>query len=224
MTRTQKTCVEKIRELWQELLPAVDYEAWPGDVFLATMCVHVSEVIRKLIQGDVVGARHQFWKTQGSLLTSKTATEDPVVLHQSLHILDIGGFAWATAVYSRYGWVLEGYTKCFCDIVEVAKEIWDARQIFAPFLSDALLAAYKFIFSVQYTTPRRAFLYALRSPKFYTLTGPKFEDGFGIYSVVYGKKPIGHLLGPTAMAKLKDILRAYVGGRIGGLCVKKAGA
>jgi hypothetical protein len=120
--------------------------------------------------------------------------------------------------------VLEGYTRCFCDIVEVAKEIWDARQIFAPFLSDALLAAYKFIFNVQYTTPRRVFLYALRSPKFYTLTGPKFEDGFGIYSIVYGKKPIGHLLEGAAMAKLKDILRAYMGGRIGGTCVKNAGA
>jgi len=224
MTEEQRIYKEKIRELWQELLQAVDYEAWAGDVFLATMCFYVSGVIKKLIQGDVVGAQYQFWETQGLLLTSRTAREDSEVLHQSLYILDIGGFAWATAVYSRYGWVLEGYTKCFCDIVEVAKEIWDARQIFAPFLSDALLAAYKFIFNVQYTTPRRVFLYALRSPKFYTLTGPKFEDGFGIYSIVYGKKPIGHLLEGAAMAKLKDILRAYMGGRIGGSCVKKAGA
>ena len=224
MTEGQRICKEKIRELWQELLQAVDYEAWPGDVFLATMCVHVSGVIRKLIQGDVVGAQHQFWETQGLLVTSKTAAEDPEVLRQSLYILDIGGFAWATAVYFRYGWVLEGYTKCFCDIVEVAKEIWDARQIFAPLFSDALLAAYEFMFNVKYTTPMRAFFYALRSPKFYTLRGPKFEDGFGIYSIVYGKKPIGHLLEPAAMAKLKDIFRAYVGGRIGGSCVKKAGA
>jgi len=224
MTRTQKTCVEKIRALWQELLPAVDYEAWTGDVFLATMCVHVSAVIRKLIQGNVVGAQHQFWKTQHLLVTSKTAAEEPEILHQSLYILDIGGFAWATAVYSRYGWALEGYTKCFCDIVQVAKEIWAARQIFAPFLSDALLAAHEFMFNVKYTTPRRAFLYALRSPKFYTLGGPRFDDGFGIYSIVYGKKPIGHLLEPAAMAKLKDIFRAYVGGRIGGSCVKKSGA
>jgi hypothetical protein len=133
-----------------------------------------------------------------------------------LYILDIGGFAWATAVYSRYGWVLEGYTKCFCDIVEVAKEIWDARQIFAPLFSDALLAAHEFMFNVKYTTPMRAFFYALRSPKFYTLRGPKFEDGFGIYSIVYGKKPIGHLLEPAAMAKLKDIFRAYVRERKGG--------
>ena len=216
MTETQKTCVEKIRELWQELLPAVDYEAWSDNLFLATMCIRISNVIRLLIQGKVAGAQMELWKTQHLLVTSKTAAEEPEILHQSLHILDIGNFAWSLASYSRYGWALEGYTKCFCDIVEVAKEIWNARENLAPLLADALLAAHKFMFNCQYISPKRAFFYALKSPK--------FEDRFVIYSTIYGKKPIGHLLGPTAMAKLKDILRAYVGGRIGGLCVKKAGA
>ena len=216
MTEGQRICKEKIRELWQELLPAVDYEAWPADLFLATMCVHVSTVIRLLIQGKIASAQMKLWKSQHLLITSKTAAEEPEILHQSLHILDIGNFAWSLASYSRYGWALEGYTKCFCDIVEVAKEIWNARENLAPLLADALLAAHKFMFNCQYISPKRAFFYALKSPK--------FEDSFVIYSTVYRKKPIGHLLEPAAMAKLKDILRAYMGGRIGGSCVKKAGA
>ena len=216
MTETQKTCVEKIRELWQELLPAVDYEAWTADLFLATLCVHVSKVIRLLIQGKIAGAEMELWKSQHLLITSKTAAEAPEILHQSLHILDIGNFAWSLAAYSRYAWALEGYTKCFCDIVEVAKEIWNARENFAPLLSDALIAAHKFMFNLKYSNPMRAFFHALRSSK--------FEDGFAIYSTVYGKKPIGHLLETAAMAKLKDIIRAYVRGCIGRPCAKKPGA
>jgi len=216
MTETQKTCVEKIRELWQELLPAVDYEAWTADLFLATLCVHVSKVIRLLIQGKIAGAEMELWKSQHLLITSKTAAEAPEILHQSLHILDIGNFAWSLAAYSHYGWALEDYTKCFCGIVEVAKEIWNAREKLAPLLADALLAAHKFMFNCQYISPKRAFFYALKSPK--------FEDGFVIYSTVYRKKPIGHLLETAAMAKLKDIIRAYVRGCIGRPCAKKPGA
>jgi hypothetical protein len=207
MTEVQKPCVERIKEFWQEILPAVHYEAWSDDLFLATMSVYVSRAIHLLIQGDVHGARQELWTSQHLLVCSKTAAEEPEISYQALHILDIGWFAWSLAAYPRFAWALAGNARCFCDILEMAKGIWHARGILGPHLSDALRAANIFIQCHQYMPPWRAFRNALKSTSF------MYEVGG--YFIVHGPKPIGHPLGTPALSRLKEIFRAYVRERKG---------
>jgi len=201
MTEVQKPCVERIKEFWQEILPAVYYEAWPEDIFLATLCSYMSDTIRQLIRGDVQRAKEILWRAEHLLVCSKAAAEEPEILHQSLHILDIGWFAWSLAAYSRFGWAMMGNVQCFCDILEVAKEIWYAREIFAPHLSDALKAANIFIRDRKYVSAGRAFRYALKALD--------FMHADGKYYFLHPNKPIRHLLNSSAISKLKEILREY---------------
>jgi hypothetical protein len=203
VTATEKPCVERIKEFWRECQQVVDIdnEAWPNDLFVATMCSYAYRTIKWLIQGEVQKAKEELWKAEHFLVTSRTAAEVPELVHITVCILDIGHFAWDLAAYSRFGWAIAGEARCFCDILEIAKEIWYEREKFMPHLSDALKAAHGFMFNLEYVTPRRAFRDALkRTSRMY---------GFADWLAMYGNKPIGHVLPPSAMAKLKEILRAY---------------
>jgi hypothetical protein len=198
--------MERIKKLWQNCLQAVDYEAWPNDLFVATACVYAARVTQLLIRGEIQRAKEELWKLLGMLVTSRTAAEEPELLYLALCILDIGTFAWALAAYSRFGWALIGNVRLFDDIVGAAEGIWQAREIFTPHLSDALKATYIFMRDIGYLTPWRAFRGALKATNYMF----EFYYGGGGWSFVYGKEPIGQVLSSSAMARLKEILRTYV--------------
>jgi len=202
MTGMQDPCVEKIREFWQEIQPVVSHENCPDDLFLATVCCYVYRALHYLMQGNLQKSKEELWNIHYLFVTSRTASEEPELLRQALYIFDIGQFAWNLASYSRYGWAWAGGARCYCDILHPAREIWRSREVFAPHLTDALHAAYVFMTDLKYVKPWRAFRYALKSTSYIC--------NFRHCPAIYEDRPIGHVLGSSAIAKLKEILRAYV--------------
>jgi hypothetical protein len=195
MEAMQKPKAERLMAFLQEIRQELDCMVHPRELYGAIVCAHIEKVIELLIQGKGLDAREKLGLACKTLSQAKAQTSREA-FHQALYGFDLGFFAYS----------LESY---FHEIEFIARQIWNERKVFLPHLSEALRGAYLFAAYLRNgSSPRWSFYYALKSLNHMRLI-------LGHYAV-NGTSSIGDfLVGAEAMAKLKEILRAYVRGQRG---------
>ena len=201
MTGMQKTCEERLKEFLQEIRQELDCGVRPRELYGAIVCVHVEKVIELLMQGKWSDAREKLGLACKTLAQARAHTI-PEDFYQALYAFDLGFFAYS----------LESYLYEFEFIV---RQIWHERKVFLPYLAEASWGAYLFAAYLRNgASPRWSFYYALKSLNYMRLI-------LGHYAV-NGTRSIGDfLVGAEAMAKLKEILRAYMRARNGQASAEK---
>ncbi len=188
-SESHKPREERLREFLQEVRQELDRVVQRRELFAAIVRGYVAKEIELLMQGRMVEARQKLDLAYRTLFQTE-AQDDLEDFYEALCAFDFGFFAYSLRVY-------------FDDVEWIARQIWQARREFIPILEEALATARFFVLSLSDgVKPRWALHYALKRPN-------HMSSIFG-HSFLYGNKPAGEVLGESALAKLKKLLRAYV--------------
>jgi hypothetical protein len=193
MIGMQKPREERLTELLKEIRQELDCIIHPCNLHVEM----VRNLVAKLIELQIEEKHERRWYPEQVISATceaiRETSNDPEGFYQSLCLFDLGLFA-----YSLGYCLLE-------DIGDVVEEIWRERKIFIPNLSDAIYVAYLFAIHLRKGKgPKRSFRYALREPNTMHKVFKVFRG-----ALIYGEKPIGHVLGSAALTRLKELLRAY---------------
>ena len=189
MSGVQRTREERLKEFLREIRQELDCVAQKRGLYAAVVRNYVAIQIKILMEGNFVLANTRL-KFAHRMLTDPFAQDDAEDFYEALCAFDLGFFA--SSLWAHFD----------DDIEAMAKPIWDSRQEFLPYLSEALRVAYLFsIYLKDGTKPRWAFYYALK-------TTNHMCGVFG-YCSIYYNKCIGEVLPAALQNKLKQILYAY---------------
>jgi len=188
MTGVQKVRDKRLIEFLQEIGQELDCVVQRRGFYAAVIRNYVAVGIKLLMKGCFPEAHAKLELAHRSL-TDGFAEEDPEDFYEALCAFDLGFFA--TALWAHFDDEIEA----------MAKPIWEARQKFLPYLSEAFRVAYLFSnYLKDGTKPRWSFYYALKTPNYMHI---RFD-----YSV-YVYKSIGEVLPEAVLNDLKQILYAH---------------
>jgi len=188
MTGTQKSCEGRLQELLIEIRQELDRVVQKRSFCAAVIRNYVAQEIELLMKGDFVLAKGRLNLAHRTFFDPYTL-DDSEDIHEALCALDLGAFACSLWVY-------------WDEVEGVVRQIWQAKEVFSPYLDEAIRASYLFSLNLTWgMKPRWALYYALKTTNHMYLL-------FDSYSI-HQNKTIGEVLPEAAVNRLRDILYVY---------------